>query len=319
MSICATCGQPRTGTAPFCAGCGARFADAGDAAGQPAKPGSGSAETRWDTRVEMPGGHVPSAAAPTRPSAAFPPPGAVPPADIPPAAVPFSPVPPGQGPYSGPVPPNQPGSGSRPPSRRGGSGLLIALVVVLVLAVGGGAFALVSALTKNKTAAPPGQPTSGASSPAASATASASASASASPTVSPTGGTSTVALSPSAAANPSAPQVQALVERYFSAINSHDYAAYNSIHDAKSQMAQSTFDSGYATTTDSAEELTTISDAGGGELAAAITFVSHQDPAKSINNSSCTKWTIMLYLLPQGSSYLITSTPPGYHAAYTGC
>ena len=33
MSICATCGQPRTGTAPFCAGCGARFADAGDAAG----------------------------------------------------------------------------------------------------------------------------------------------------------------------------------------------------------------------------------------------------------------------------------------------
>ena len=314
MSFCATCGQPRKGTAPFCAGCGARFAEAGDAVDQPAKPESGSAETRWDTRVEMPGGHVPSAAAPTRPSAAVPPPpGAVPPAD------PFSHVSPSAGPYSGPVPPNQPGSGPRPPSRRGGSGLLIALVVVLVLAVGGGAFALVSALTKNKTAAPPGQPTSGASSPAASASPSASASASASPTVSPTGGTSTVALSSSAAANSSAPQVQALVEHYFSAINSHDYAAYNSIHDAKSQMAHSTFDSGYATTTDSAEEITTISDAGGGELAAAITFVSHQDPAKSINNSSCTKWAIMLYLLPQDGSYLITSTPPGYHAAYTGC
>jgi len=185
--------------------------------------------------------------------------------------------------------------------------------------VGGGAFALVSALTKNKTAAPSGQPTSGASSPAASATGSASAPASASPTTSPTGGTSTVAVSSSAAANPSAPQVQALVERYFSAINSHDYAAYNGIHDAKSQMAQSTFDSGYATTTDSAEELTAISDAGGGELAATLSFVSHQDPAKSINNSSCTKWTIMLYLLPQGNRYLITSTPPGYHAAYAGC
>ena len=304
MSFCATCGQPRTGTAPFCAGCGARFADTGDAADQPAKPESGSAETRWDTRVELPRGHVPSAAAPTRPSAAFPPPpGAVPPADVPPAAVPFSPASPGQG----------------PPSRRGGSGLLIAMVIVLVFLVGGGAFALVSALTKNKTAAPPGQPTSGASSPAASATPSASAPASASPTASPTGGTSTVALSSSAAANPSASRVQALVERYFTAINSHDYASYNSIHDAKSQMAQSTFDSGYATTTDSAEEITTISDAGGGELAAALTFVSHQDPAKSINNSSCTKWTIMLYLLPQGGSYLITSSPPGYHAAYTGC
>ena len=193
------------------------------------------------------------------------------------------------------------------------------MVIVLVFLVGGGAFALVSALTKNKAGAPSGQPTSGTSSPAASATGSASASASASPTVSPTGSTSTVAVSPSAAANQSAPQVQALVERYFSAINSHDYAAYNGIHDAKSQMAQSTFDSGYATTTDSAEELTAISDAGGGELAATLSFVSHQDPAKSINNSSCTKWTIMLYLLPQGNRYLITSTPPGYHAAYAGC
>ena len=301
MSFCATCGQPRKGTAPFCAGCGARFADAGDGADQPAKPESGSAETRWDTRMEMPGGYVPPGAGPTRPSAAFPPPpAAVPPADIPPAA--FL------------------GSSPQPPSRRGGSGLLIAMVIVLVFLVGGGAFALVSALTKNKSAAPPSsQPTSGASSPAASPTASASASASASPTVSPTGAASTVALSSSAAANPSAPQVQALVQHYFSAINSHDYAAYNSIHDAKSQMAQSTFDSGYATTTDSAEELTAISDAGGGELAATIAFVSHQDPAKSINNSACTKWTIMLYLLPQGSSYLITTTPPGYHAAYTGC
>ena len=128
-----------------------------------------------------------------------------------------------------------------------------------------------------------------------------------------------MAVSPSAAANQSAPQVQALVERYFSAINSHDYAAYNSIHDAKSQMARSTFDSGYATTTDSAEELTAISDAGGGELAATVAFISHQDPADSITKTSCTKWTIMLYLLPQGGSYLITSTPPGYHAAFAGC
>ena len=63
MSFCATCGQPRKGTAPFCVSCGARFADAGDAADQPAKPESGSAETRWDTRIEMPGGPGPSAAA----------------------------------------------------------------------------------------------------------------------------------------------------------------------------------------------------------------------------------------------------------------
>ncbi len=323
MSFCATCGRPRTGTAPFCAGCGARFADAADAADaadQAAAPESGSSETRWDTRVELPGGLAPSAAPPTQPTPAFPPPAAVPPADLSPAAAPFGSPPPGQGPYPGPVP-NQPPFAPPPSPRRGGSGILIGLVIVLVLAVGGGAFALVSALTKNKTAAPPsGQPTSAApSSPAASATGSASASASASATGSPTAGTSTVALSSPAAANPAAPQVQALVEHYFAAINSHDYAAYNSIHDAKSQMAQSTFDSGYATTSDSAEQVTAISDAGGGELAATVAFISHQDPAKSINNSSCTRWTIMLYLIPQGSGYLITSTPPGYHAAYAAC
>ena len=56
MSVCATCGRQRTGTAPFCAGCGTRFPDAGageltaaDALKTEA-PESGSAETRWDTR-----------------------------------------------------------------------------------------------------------------------------------------------------------------------------------------------------------------------------------------------------------------------------
>src|SRR5215469_7804270 len=125
MSVCATCGRQRTGTAPFCAGCGTRFPDAGAGADAPLKteaPESGSAETRWDTRVETP-----------RPA------------------------------YPGPMPPGQAAFGPPPSPRRGGTGLLIALVVVLVLAVGGGAFALVSALTpRNSTAQPPSQPTTGA-------------------------------------------------------------------------------------------------------------------------------------------------------------
>jgi hypothetical protein len=214
------------------------------------------------------------------------------------------------------VPPSQPGYGPQPPPRRGGSGLLIAMVIVLVFLVGGGAFALVSALTKNKTTPPSGQPTSTSSSPAASA--SGSASASVSPTARPTTGTSAVALGPGVASNPAAQRVQALVERYFTAINMHDYAAYSSIHTASAQLSHSAFDTGYGTTTDSAEELVGISEAGTEELAT-VTFISHQSPAQSVTGTSCTKWNITLYLLPQGNSYLITTTPPSYHATYAAC
>jgi hypothetical protein len=222
--------------------------------------------------------------------------------------------------YPGPVPPSQAAFGPQPPSpRRGGSGLLIALVVVLVLAVGGGAFALVSALTSHKTTAqPPSQPTSGAPATPSSGGESQTATPSASATSTTPAGV-TVAVEPSAAGNPAAPQVQALLVSYFTAINDHDYAAYSSIHVAKAQMSYATFMSGYGSTTDSAEELTAISDVQPGELAATVAFTSHQDQGKSINGSTCTKWQIMLYLVPNGNSYLITSTPPSYHAIYMNC
>ncbi len=328
MSFCATCGRARTGTSPFCAGCGTRFADAGDGAGESAAPDApvtaetpetGSAETRWDTRVDIPGGGpAPSLAPPTQPTPAFPPPPTV----VPPPTA----APPNPGPYPGPMPPSQAAFGPQPPSpRRGGSGLLIALVVVLVLAVGGGAFALVSALTSRKTTAqPPSQPTSGASATPSSGGVSQTPTspASSTPTASPTGPTDTaVAVAPAAAADSAAPQVQALLEHYFAAINAHDYAAYSSLLDAqmRGQNSRSQFDSGYATTHDSAETLTSISGTAGGSLAATVSFTSHQSPADSINNSSCTAWTITLYLEPQSGGYLIGAPPAGYQPSHQDC
>jgi hypothetical protein len=208
-------------------------------------------------------------------------------------------------------------------------GIGVALVIVAVLAVGGGAFALVSALTghKNPTQAA-GQPTGTAPAQPASSgvtatpTSSASSAASASLTASPAataGGT--VAVAPAAAGNPAAPQVQALLGRYFTAINNHDYAAYSALLDTRMRQmdSQSKFASGYATTRDSAETLTSISDADGGELAAAVSFISHQSPADSIDNSSCTAWTITLCLRPQGSGYLIGAPPAGYQPTHQSC
>jgi hypothetical protein len=197
-------------------------------------------------------------------------------------------------------------------------------VVVLVLAVGGGAFALVSALTSHKTTAqPPSQPTSGApatpSSGGGSQTPTPSASATASPS---TPADTAVAVAPAAASNTAAPQVQSLLEHYFAAINAHDYAAYSSLLDAqmRGENSRSHFDSGYGTTHDSAETLTSITGTGGGVLAATVSFTSHQSPADSINNSSCTAWTITLYLEPQGGgSYLIGAPPAGYQPSHQDC
>jgi hypothetical protein len=218
---------------------------------------------------------------------------------VPPRSVPPSPVPPG--------PP--------PTPRRGGPGALVAVVIVAMLVVGGGAFALVWSLTSKHTAAgAPGQ-----AAPPASPAGTAATTPSATPTAS--AGTATVAVAPAAAANPAAARVQALLDRYFAAINAHDYRAFNSLLDARLRQLDPppVFNSGYATTQDSAEELTAISAAGGGELAAAVTFTSHQSPANSPDNSSCDSWRITLYLLPNGGSYLIGTAPPGYRAGYQSC
>lgn len=216
-----------------------------------------------------------------------------------------------------------------PPSpRRGGSSILIGAVLVLVLAAGGGAFAVVSSLTGNKTGGhPSSQPTSAApTQPASSGLATtppASPTATASPSASPkkSARAATVAVSPSAAANPAATRVRTLLEHYFAAINAHDYAAYNSLLDAEMQQQnpQSKFASGYASTRDSAAKLTSIANTGGGSVAATVTFTSHQNPADSINNSSCTAWTITLYLQPQGGGYLIGVPPPGYRSVHQDC
>jgi len=65
--------------------------------------------------------------------------------------------------------------------------------------------------------------------------------------------------------------------------------------------------------------LTSLTPAGSGGFAATVAFTSHQDPADSPDNSSCTNWGITLYLVPQGGNYLIGTPPSGYTASYRAC
>ncbi len=320
----------------------------------PAEP-SNADLTRWDTHWYRPD----PAPQPPGPFAATPPPAAPTETALPPAPASYGPpsygqgygpgpsgqpsygpashgqASPGQAPYQ--PPPHEPGSAGSHPLRRSQSAILITLLVVVLLAVGGGAYALVSHFTGRKTVAQPSshptvsapaKPTSSAvtstpaSSPTATATTSPTASATpsrtASPSTSPTGG---VTVSPAAAANPAEPGVAALVNDYFDAINAHDYTAYNNLLAPQQQAADtpSSFNTGYGSTTDSNERLTGITNTSGGGEAATLSFTSHQNAADSASQSACTSWTITLYLEPNGSSYLIGPTPPGYHAQYAAC
>ena len=113
----------------------------------------------------------------------------------------------------------------------------------------------------------------------------------------------------------------ALLDRYFTAINARDYAAYAGLLDRQRRRHETaaSFRSGYGSTTDSDETLTAISDTGSGDLAASVTFTSHQKPADSLEHSSCTRWAITLYLVRHGTGYLIETPPAGYRAYYQAC
>jgi hypothetical protein len=116
-------------------------------------------------------------------------------------------------------------------------------------------------------------------------------------------------------------QVETLLSHYFHGINTHSYAEYASTLTAQQQAnePQSAFDSGYSSTTDSGMMLTSLSNSGSGGLTATVTFTSHQSPAQSVDKSACNAWTLNLYLVPQGTGYLIGPAPSGYQPTYSDC
>jgi hypothetical protein len=359
MSFCASCGRQRNETARFCDGCGAEFSDSPSAADDQASPAADTASpappsdaTRMDmtpevTRVEPPAPAADPFAgwyqqepqgvrngadstwqptqtvhpAPTQ-AAGYGSSGFTP-------ANPFSsanPVVPPVSPYPPPSP-YPPGPPAGPPDRGGKRALFIVLAVIVVLAAGGGAYALATTLGKHSTAQPPAQPTAGGSTSAASSpTAAASqpssspvASTSPSPTPSPT--LSLVSISPDVPASAAQPKVETLLSHYFHGINSHDYTEYAGTLTAEQRAKQtpSEFDSGYSSTTDSKMTLTGLSGSGNGGLTATVTFTSRQSRAQSVDNSTCNAWTLNLYLVPQGTGYLIGSAPAGYQPTYSDC
>jgi hypothetical protein len=336
--FCTTCGSQRTGIRRFCTVCGAEFRDleqsvplatAAEPAASPTAPDPDKADP--DVTFMEPGTSTETAAAPPQSPVAEP---------LHAELLPAEPLYVGRG-YPGPARAEPPAGGSghadgdsdpgwvgypqpvrRPPGRRNKI-ILLGTVAVLMLGAAGGAYALVANHGHGKAVSEP----TGSASVAASQRVSASviptsAAPSTSAPVSPTASSgTTVAVAPGAAGNEAAPQVAALLNSYFTAINQRDYPTYASLFDQQLEQPQpeSSFDAGYATTIDSAVTLTSISDAGSGGLAASVTFTSRQNPADSPDNSSCDQWSITLFLVPGGTGYLIGPPPSSYHASFQAC
>jgi hypothetical protein len=130
-----------------------------------------------------------------------------------------------------------------------------------------------------------------------------------------------VTLSPAAATSPKALQVLDLLSKYFNAINTRNYAEYSSTLSSPVQVsnAQSAFDSGYATTTDTHEVITNITTNYDNALTATVSFTATQNPADSVDDSPCNKWTLSFPLVPQGTGYVIGPQPSGYQPTYSNC
>lgn len=292
-TFCTKCGSSRAVATRFCVVCGASFSEPGIS----------------------PAGSVPLPAA--RPS---------------PGPAPTDP------PYSWPAPdlpaPDLPAPPPPDPRQRSGQerwmSFVIAAVAVMVLA-SGGAYALVWSRGGKGPARRPAHPIATASAsrsagvlpgnvPTPTGAASSTASARPTPRPSATRSPGEVFVMPGLLANPATADVVKLLNRYFNAINTRDYAEYRSLLDAQMRAGESasSFDSGYATTKDSAATLAALSNSGGDE-AATVSFTSHQSPADSANGSACTDWTITLYLVPRSNGYVIAHPPSGYHAAYRDC
>jgi hypothetical protein len=133
---------------------------------------------------------------------------------------------------------------------------------------------------------------------------------------------SAVTVGAGASQEPNASSVAAYLGHYFAAINARDYQSYFSLLSPQLQQGatQAQFDQGYRSTVDSNETLVGISTASDGDLAAEVTFISHQNPADSPDQSeSCTNWDISLFLAQSGAGWVIDPPPSGYQASYQPC
>ena len=126
-------------------------------------------------------------------------------------------------------------------------------------------------------------------------------------------------LAPAAARYPGATAIQAVISRYFEAINGRDYAAYLTTQSAGNVLTALQFQTGFESTRDSDVLVTGITTAPDGRPAADVTFTSQQQPQDGPDGESCTHWRVTMFFDRSAGSYTIGTPPTGDHASYQAC
>jgi hypothetical protein len=196
--------------------------------------------------------------------------------------------------------------GPAPGARRGPLMLAVAVLVIVVAAAAAGAgtwYAVGRAPAATAPASPSAPAGSG---PASSGPASA-----------PPAGLAS--LAPAAALYPGAGAIEAVVNRYFQAINGRDYAAYQATQSPGIAMTEPQFQAGFKSTRDSNVLITGITTMPGGQPAADMTFTSRQQPQDGPDGESCTNWHVTMYFDGGAGTYTVGAPPNGYKAAYQAC
>jgi hypothetical protein len=206
--------------------------------------------------------------------------------------------------------------GPAPGARRGPWAVVAAALIIAVAAAAAGAGTWYVVRKASTAPAPaPAVVTSGpASGPAASGPAG---SGPTGPASAPPAGLAS--LAPSAALYPGADAIEKVVNRYFQAINAHDYVAYQATQSPGIAMTQPQFQAGFKSTRDSDVLITGINTMPGGQPAADMTFTSRQQPQDGPEGESCTTWRVTMYFDGSAGTYTIGAPPNGYKAAYQAC
>jgi hypothetical protein len=188
-----------------------------------------------------------------------------------------------------PTPPTTPGT-SAPPGRPRRRGARIAVVAGLVLlAAAAGSYAAFRAADSGDDTAPAAPSASARPSPGTGDPTGPATSSPAPPASSP----GLVVAAPALAERPETAEVVALLERYFTAINDKDYAAYrDSLVGGPQRKTEEEFRTDFRSTQDSDVRLLGLRPAGERGLAASISFVSTQDPELAPDGrSACLRWS----------------------------
>lgn len=220
----------------------------------------------------------------------------------------------GLGPLAAPTgPAGEGGVRSRPQHRsrpqQGHRALVAAVVVVALLAAGGGAYYLL-ALSRHPVPVPRGRGPRRTASPTASSSTTVVATTAAPSTTLPPGSVNVGAV----ATDPEAPAVAAVLDRYFTAIDTRNWDAAFATFTSSLQSSlgsPAALSAADTTSTDSRVRVLSVTRNADGSIDVGVDFRSHQAAGYGpVAGQTCTDWTLDYRLVPAGAGLAIDHVSP---------